>query len=157
MIFVPEAAPDPPGSAAKKRSAARSSQSTYAAPASTAAHSAASLGASSPSYWPPSQVGRYVTMHGAGHASSIFGMSLAASRPSMKSTRSSTMSAPPSTASWISRSASSTVGAITLVVSAHASSAKCAWGRAEVVTDRIEPRRGADAAAAERLPRGAAI
>ena len=65
-------------------------------------------------------------MHGTAHAASIFGMSTGASRPSMKSTRSSTMSAPPSTASTISASASSTVGAITLVVSAHDSPEKCA-------------------------------
>ena len=52
----------------------------------------------------------------------------------MKSMRSSTMSAPPATASLISSSASATVGAITLVVRAHESPLKCAWGSARVLT-----------------------
>ena len=50
----------------------------------------------------------------------------------MKSMRSSTMSAPPATASLISSRASATVGAITLVVSAHESPLKWAWGSARV-------------------------
>lgn len=58
----------------------------------------------------------------------------------MKSMRSSTMSAPPSTASLISERASSTVGAITLVVSAHDSPPNCDWGRAPAAT--VEARIG---------------
>ena len=56
----------------------------------------------------------------------------------MKSTRSSTMSAPPATASAISTSAAGTVRAITLVVSAHVSPLKAGAAPAEVTTAVLE-------------------
>ena len=125
------------GFAAKNRSAASASQSTYAAPHSCALQSASNRALSSPSSCPPSQVGRFVTITGTGDAlisASIASPSVPRAASSRKkSTLSSTTSAPFLTASSTSRSASSRFGAMTDVVSLHAARARTRIARRVVV------------------------